>query len=280
MTSTSDRSSRQPARARPRPPGLRALGRAEPPERLEIAGGEYRRQRVFKHDSFAATALYAGPAGQVVCKFNRRAPLLGLPMGWLGKRLGRREARALEALGDLPGIPAPLGPIRHGGRVLPYAVAHAFVEGHPMAEGEYPDDAFFARLAELLEQIHARGFAYVDLNKRDNILVGDDGWPYLIDFQIHAGLGRGWLGRVWPRQWLLKLLQECDRYHFYKHQLRHRPDLLPEGERDIERYRPACIRRWRLLATPFREGRRRLLVLLGVRRGEGRAESEAEPQRS
>src|SRR5712691_2007307 len=96
---------------RPRPPLLRALGRAEPPEQVEIDGKTYRLLRVVKHDSWAATAFYAGADKQIVCKFNRQQRIGPMPMRWLGRWLARREANALRLLAGLPGIPAAVGQV-------------------------------------------------------------------------------------------------------------------------------------------------------------------------
>src|SRR5262245_34968846 len=120
--------------ARPRPPLFRALGASEPPEEVLVDGHHYTRSEIFKHDSWAATALYAGAPGRIVCKFNRVQPVLGFPMTWLGRRLADRERRALERLADLPQIPAPLGPVFAGGRRLVNAVARSFVPGHPLGK--------------------------------------------------------------------------------------------------------------------------------------------------
>ena len=95
---------------RPRPPGLRALGPEDPPTQIELGGHVYHRIEIFKHDSIAATALYQGPQGQVVCKFNRQHPWWRfVPMGWLGRWLAEREAEALRKLADLPAVPDELG---------------------------------------------------------------------------------------------------------------------------------------------------------------------------
>ena len=83
-----------PRTVRPRPPLLRALGAGEPPRTVEIDGNTYRWVETFKHDSWAATGLYSGANGAIVCKFNRTQPIFGFPMTWLGRRLARREARA------------------------------------------------------------------------------------------------------------------------------------------------------------------------------------------
>ena len=68
--------------------------------------------------------------------------------------------------------------------------------------------------------------------------------------------------------------------HLLKHQIRLRPDQLPEHLRSLDAIRPWWIRAWRCIATPWRQSRRRLLVLIGVRRGEGHASSEHEPEQA
>src|SRR5262245_57455230 len=57
---------------RPRPALFRALGKDEPPGEIIVDGQTYRRVTLFKHDSWAATALYQSTEQTIVCKFNRR----------------------------------------------------------------------------------------------------------------------------------------------------------------------------------------------------------------
>ncbi|MEX0652821.1 MAG: hypothetical protein WD534_02225 [Phycisphaeraceae bacterium] len=263
---------------RPRPGLFRALGDDAPPEQIDVAGQTCQRLAILKHDSFAATALYQGRDGKIIAKFNRMAPIFGLPMRWLGRALARRESTVLDRLHGIEGIPRSAGPVRVAGLPAPHATAHHYIEGHPLAGGERVDDAFFPTLVDLLRQVHARGVAHVDLNKRENIIVGDDGKPNLIDYQIHFALPRRWPGNSWPMRVVLRLLQRSDDYHLLKHRVRLRPDQMPEGQRDMDALRPWWIRGWRCIATPWRQGRRRLLVALHVRSGEGRAESEHEPE--
>src|SRR5437763_1560384 len=136
----------------------------------------------------------------------------------------RREAALLRRLAGLPNVPRWSGHVRVNGRPLPHAVAHDFIPGHPLGDRERVRDDFFPTLRALLAAMHRRGVAYVDLHKRENILVGDDGQPYLIDFQI--GLARpGW----WPAnheavEAVLRLAQANDVYHLAKHVARCRPD--------------------------------------------------------
>lgn len=241
----------------------------------------------FKHDSWAATALYhpepdstsdAASAGPIVCKFNRVQPALGIPMRWLGRILARREALLLERLADVPGVARPAGTVRLDGRPAPHAVARLYIPGHPLHRHEQVADDFFPRLLRTLQQMHERRIAYVDLHKRENLIVGDDGLPYFIDFQICFHLTARPLARIWPWPAILRLLQQSDLYHLHKHRLQLRPDQVPTDQRDIERLRPWPIRLHRRFAVPFRTARRWLLVRLGVRSGRGRAASELAPE--
>ena len=260
--------------ARPRPPFLRALGSDDPPAEIEIGGQAHHRTEILKHDSWAATAIYDGPDGRVVCKFNRRQSLFGLPMAWLGRLLARREAHMLSLLADQPNVPGLRGPVRVGGKRLDNAVAHVYVPGRPLARHDHVSDDFFPRLGRLLAVMHRRKMAYVDLHKRENILVGDDGQPYLIDFQISVALGRRWPADTEVMRGLLTLLQRSDEYHFRKHVGHNRPDLYAQMPLSQTVGRPWWIRAHRTIAAPFRTLRRRLLAALGVRDATGMAASE------
>jgi hypothetical protein len=268
---------RDEAAVRPRPPLFRALGRDEPPAVVEIDGECFRRQEVLKHDSWAASAIYAGATRRAFCKFNRQQSVLRVSMRWLGRLLASREQAFHDRLAGVAGIPSSLGPVRHAGRVLPNALAREFIDGHALREGERVDDAFFPRLRFLLVEVHRRGVAHVDLHKRENILVGADGRPYLIDFQISFRLPRLPLVREVARP-LLAILQQCDDYHLLKHELRYRPDQCRFASEELARLRPWWIRVHRGLAVPFRSCRRRLLVWLGIRSTGGHAHTETFPE--
>jgi hypothetical protein len=178
-------------------------------------------------------------------------------------------------LADVPGIPAELGPIRVQGRRLDNAVAHVFIEGRPFGASDQPADDFFPRLRKLLEAVHQQGIAYVDLHKRENIVVGLDGSPHLVDFQVCFGLWQPREQRSPLLRTVLQALQSADWYHLGKHIARHRPDqlaLLAHAER------PWWINAHRLVAVPLRGARRRLLAALGVRGHGGMATSEAFPE--
>ncbi len=230
---------------------LRALGHEDPPETVEVNGVTWRRTDIIKHDFFAATAFYATDAGdKAVLKIGRRIPYWGLPLAWLGRRLRDREVRIYNRLADLPNIPAMLGEVGETGFL------HAFVEGRPLEKGKPVPNGFFAELDSLLKEIHKRGIAYVDTNKPQNILLGDDGRPHLIDFQISFDRD------TFPTRWLVRRLQREDLYHIRKHWRRLRPDeLTPEQIAQSLRVSP-WVRVHRFLTWPYFRVRRAIFKRL------------------
>jgi hypothetical protein len=232
---------------------IRALGADEPPDQILVRGEPHRRATIFKHDFFAATALYEGPCGKVVLKLGRREPFLGFPLAWIGRVASRHEARLYELLDGIPGIPRFMGHWRD------YGLMHEFIEGHQLAKGEWVNDEFFTRLTGLLNEVHRRDVAYVDMEKRENVLVGDDGRPYLIDFQIswHLPPNRG--GRTSIARFALRVFQASDQYHLLKHRRRQRPDQLSAAEWDASYTPPIYISWHRYLFRPFTKARRRAL---------------------
>ncbi|MEX2216100.1 MAG: hypothetical protein WD768_18455 [Phycisphaeraceae bacterium] len=263
---------------KPRPAVFRALGKSDPPSQVEVDGDMYDLEVILKHDSWAATAIYKSTERRIVCKFNRKQWFFIIPLGWVGRWLGRREARLLTELAPIGNLPLLLGPVKIEGKVAPNAVARTFIPGHPLRWGELLDDAFLPRLKSMIEGMHARGVAYVDLHKPENIIVGDDAQPYLIDFQISYRQPRGWWWRLFRPLWFLRILQQCDRYHLQKHVIRSRPNPLPEDETELDRLRPWPIRVARFFGNRIRGCRRKLLVLLGIRRGKGLSRTESDPE--
>ena len=277
---------------KPRPRWLRALGHDDPPTPITVDNRRYRRLRIYKHDAFAATGLYAAeddPDQRIIAKFARRQSAFGIPMAWLGRWFHAREVQVYRRLADSPLIPQLLGPVQFDGRPWPHALARVYVAGHPLGHHERPADDYFPQLQQLLELFHARRVAVVDLNKRDNLLVAPDGRPHLMDFQISLtapakpgeSLDEPWSWTWWSpldfRRWLFGPAARADRYHLMKHWLRHRPDQLIEAQRDLDQYRPVGVRLFRKFVRPIHIARRKLLVALRVRTGKGAAETEIAP---
>ncbi|MEC8553403.1 MAG: hypothetical protein VXZ82_00185 [Planctomycetota bacterium] len=264
-----------------RPAVLRALGDCDPPQSVEIAGRVFELEEIFKHDSWAATALYQSrrdPEMRAVCKFNRTQPVFFIPMCWLGRLLAKREAFAFKELFDVAGIPRWSGMVRKDGIELTNAVAHEFVPGRPLQSEERVGDDFFLRLKAILEALHQAGFAYVDLHKRENVIVDVNGHPALIDFQISMQPAPKWIWKLPGMVSLLRLFQSTDRFCLYKHVRNSRADQIGLlGLSSYERI-PWWIRMHRMIAVPFRQARRRLLSWLRIRNRAGASNSEFFPE--
>ena len=235
--------------------------RDRPPERIALAGGSYRLTKVFKHDFFAATCLYeldAAASGEtfakIVVKFGRRQDFCGLPLAWIGKFLRDREEAIYVALAGLNGIPRWAGAIG----LSDYAIE--YIEGKPLDHLEKPQAGFFDELAEIFRSIHARGVAYCDTNKRSNILVGPDGRPYLVDYQL-AIRRRDDLPRPVRAVWnaVVGYMMRKDFYHLYKHKRRMAPDELRPEEEPLSRPQGLLVNLHRKLTKPYRRLRRAFL---------------------
>lgn len=243
-------------RSRPAPDALRtayamrALGSRGLPASIELDGKTYLLLRDVKHDFFAATGFYETVDGQrVVLKAGRDNDFCGIPLTWLGRWLRDREMRFYQRLRDVPNIPSVLGPYGRTGFVL------EFVRGQPLQADTRVPDGFFLELRRLVETIHRRGIAYVDMNKKANIILGEDGRPHLVDFQISFDLHE--LGDNFVTRRVLAWLQREDLYHVAKHHARFRPDgLTAEQVAQAER-RSALIRLHRFITKPWKGLRRR-----------------------
>lgn len=245
------------------PAFLKAMGKKPLPKVIDAGGSSYSFVKTFKNDFFAITSLYEGPAGRVILKVQRQAPFLLIPMRWAGRLLAARERHSMERLQGLPGIPRLIGTWTSTGLV------REFVDGQTLADAGRVDDDFHPRLRSLIDAIHAREMAYVDLEKPGNVLVGMDGRPYLFDFQIAWYWPAHWGGRLWPLSALLRRLQAGDRYHLLKLQRRTRPDQLSPEELKASYYKPWFVRLHNTITRPFTRLRRRILRKIDPERGRG-----------
>ena len=111
----------------------------------------------------------------------------------------RREHAIYQRLPGIPGIPRCFG-MQHGEELV-----LEFIDGQSLRKlnDKLPDrERFFEALLELLLAIHRVGVAHGDLKRKDNILLGPGGQPYLIDFgtAVAAPPGAGLLRRLLFRQ--------------------------------------------------------------------------------
>jgi len=229
---------------------LRALGRKGLPASFVLGGVTWRLVRTVKHDFWAATGFYANAAGRkAVLKMGRTTDYAGVPLEWIGRWLCQREVRFYDKLSDLPNVPPVLGTVGTTGFV------HAYVEGRPLSRDKPVPDGFFDKLHALMAELHRRGIAYVDTNKPENILLGDDGLPHLIDFQISMDEGER-LPRFLQRLAVRHFRGE-DLYHVLKHKRRMRKDELTAAEIERADRKSAMVRLHRFVMKPYFLIRRR-----------------------
>ena len=226
-----------------------ACGQAELPQEISCNGKSWQLEAIFKHDFFACTGSYISKQNKdrIVLKISRLQSFLGIPCAWIGRFLRNREANILRQLQDLDQVPQMIKPFGRNGLV------YCYIEGKTLDEKPSVPDKFFVQLHSLLETIHQRNIFYMDLNKRGNIILGEDKRPYIIDFQISMHLPAKWYN------WLRKALQKEDFYHLLKHKRKLRPDLLSEQEIPFVTQPSFLIRFHRAIAYPFRIIRRSIL---------------------
>ena len=125
------------------------------------------------------------PDGKIVVKdFKNSDTLFKLIVGPI---LIRREYGALRKLIDVQGIPQLVGKIDR------YAVAIEHIPATSLDNhiDEALTDQFYDSLRMVVDKMHERGVAHCDLRSRGNVMLGDDGKPYVVDFAACVYLGRG-----------------------------------------------------------------------------------------
>jgi predicted Ser/Thr protein kinase len=168
-----------------------------------------------------------------------------------GRRVLRREERALRALDGVVGVPRLLG------RIDADALALEYVDGEPLRRDLDPARLRRAcsQLGSRIDGMHERGVVHLDLRQKRNLLIDAQGDVFLVDFQSAWVLRRGGA--------LFRLLAPFDRSAVLKFQWRYAPDLLDERQRRRARRAEWLRRFWifhrfgPLLRFLLRGGRRR-----------------------
>jgi len=245
---------------------LQAWGRYQWPHQIKITGHSYQLSKVLKHDFFAFTALYElldsalqsndKPPAKIVLKLARRSDFLGMPLGWLGRLITEHEISILTRLDHIQQVPRFLA--RYGDTGFTYE----YIEGQSLDENPPLSDEFFDRLEEILRKIHNCRIAYIDLNKRGNILLGYDNSPYIIDFQISYYFPSLPFPLRHISNFILKGFQKEDFYHLLKHKRRYASHLMKEEQIDASRRKSRWIMAHRKATRPLTRLRRKILHFL------------------
>ena len=157
---------------------------------------------VLKRDAFSEMLsghLAEDPDRKVVL---RRLSDVRPPLRAVAWFLARREARALQAVAGLPGVPQLL-------RVDGAGVLRSWLDGTPLQLARPDDPAWFCDARRLLSAMRRRGVTHNDLAKPQNWLCTPDGQAAVVDFQLATlHRRRGKLFRVMAREDLRHLLKQ------------------------------------------------------------------------
>ena len=159
-----------------------------------------------------------------------------------GRFLVWREARALRKIKGLKGVPSLLRVIDGLCLVIEEIPGKTLKETQD--EGRLPD-CFFDELNALVDSFHKIGLAHCDLKRAANILLGDDGRPYVID----------WAASISKSEFSLPIINRIykrfikDDYNaIIKRKLVHCPETVSNDEREAYFYQSwteAAIRAFR-----------------------------------
>ena len=153
-----------------------------------------------------------------------------------GRFLVWREAKALKKLKGLKGVPGLFRVI--GGLCLVIEAIPGKTLKQAQDGGRLPD-GFFDDLKALVERFHKKGVAHCDLKKAENILLGNDGKPYVIDWA--ASISRSEFGLPFL-DLIYKRFIKDDYNAITKRKLVHAPELVSPEEREEYLYQSRAER--------------------------------------
>jgi len=157
--------------------------------------------RVLKQDAFGRVERVESleSVGRVLVRrvaSGSRVPGSRIVARWMMAR----ERRALQRLHGLAGVPQLEEPCTSAPDSSSCGtLVRTWIDGAPLSEARALPEDFFDNLDALVAALHARGVCHNDLHKEQNVLVGADGWPWLVDFQlasVHARATRTFATRV------------------------------------------------------------------------------------
>lgn len=124
-----------------------------------------------------------------------------------GRIMARIEYNTIKRLNGIPGI-APN--IYFLGK---YTIAFSYIKGRSLKEiqrkGISLPKPFFIDMEKMVMEIHSRNLVHLDLRNLGNVICGEDGNPYIIDFQSSI------ITKYIPKK-LRKLLEDSDMSGVYK----------------------------------------------------------------
>ena len=219
-----------------------------------LRSGEHSAKALISSGYQGAAYLYEGSQDRRVIKAATGAGILG----WVRRRMIRREFAIYQRLASVDGVPHC-----HGLLDGQYLVLD-FFDGVPLSDvdSDIADrDTFYKGLLKIVLNVHLAGVAHADMKRRGNVLVSPDQRPCMLDFGTAVAKNDrgGWFNR-----WLFKQARQFDYNAWIK--LKYRRDYDSIAPEDQPYYRPTPLeslarlvrRGWRKITLrQYRKARRR-----------------------
>ncbi len=142
----------------------------------------------------------------------------------VGPILIRREFGAMRNLLGVANVPQVICRLDRYALVMDYVPSTSLADLQPGVL----DDEFYIRLRQAVDEMHSRGVAHCDLRSRGNVVRGEDGKPYIVDFAACVFHGRGFNPFT---RWLFSQFVIADRNAVVRIKQRLSPELLTDEDR-------------------------------------------------
>jgi RIO-like serine/threonine protein kinase len=165
----------------------------------------------------------------------------------VGRFLIWRESKAYRRIGNVKGVPTFFGVVEGLALVvqeIPGKSLEKFERG-----AKLPAD-FFEALENLIRLIHQRGLAHCDLKRAPNLILGDDGLPYIVDWA--ASISESEFG-FFPLNRIYRRFLADDRMAILKLKLRHNSEMVSPEEKNLYRHRGCAEKTVRTLRDRLRK---------------------------
>jgi RIO-like serine/threonine protein kinase len=170
----------------------------------------------------------------------------------VGRFLIWREGKALRRLEHTHGVPR-LYRIIQGVALVAEEVRGRPLEG--VTDRKEITATFFADLKDLVERFHRKGVAHCDLKRAANILLGDDGKPYVVDWA--ACICESEL-RIYPLRLIYRRFLQDDHLAIIKRKLQYTPEAVSHREQVVYQHRSGPEKMVRALRDRLRRWLQRL----------------------
>ena len=154
----------------------------------------------------------------------KRTNKIGALTRHVSKYFTQHEYKIYQRLEGIAGIPKCYGLSDDGSLILEYIDGNSYREKEHILENR---DQFFVDLLALILSIHKAGVSHGDLKRKDNILVGENDQPYLIDFGTAMSLNSK---NKLIKRWLYNFSKQTDLNAWIKHKYSRQYDQITEDD--------------------------------------------------